>query len=273
MAINIGQLLDVPGGPGVTGSVKQGSGITISTTTGQVDADQNQYCQRIIAGTGIEIDPPSGIGEVTITAPTPTLTAGDLLPIGTVMLFYQATAPTNWQTVDQGTRLLRVVSSTGAGTGGSQSWTSVFTTQTFTGSVSLSGGRISGSTNTVSQTPSGSVSLSGLSLASTTISEAQMPSHTHTFQNRPGVANNQGGSASQIDNNQPSVTGATGGNSGHSHSLSGSGSFSGSSMSHSHNVSGNLGGSGTFTGGSFSFDVQYIDLIMCSKVANPPGVV
>lgn len=54
-----------------------------------------------------------------------------LIPAGTVMLFFQASAPTGWtQVTTQNNKALRVVSGTGAGTGGSIAFTTAFSGNT-----------------------------------------------------------------------------------------------------------------------------------------------
>lgn len=260
------QLMESPDGPGITGAVKQGSGIILDNTTGIVSADLNYFCSKIIAGSDIQINPASGVGVITISS-TIKIDPNSYLPIGTLMTFFQTGAPPRWITESPGTRMIRINSS-GGGQGGSLDWNSVFTTQTFSGSVSTSGATISGSTDSVSQTPSGSVQLSGLSLGNATISEGQLPAHTHTYRQRDNSDNNKGGQCC-VAPPQDAATGATGGNGGHSHSLSGSGSFNGNSMSHAHSLTGSLTGSGSFSGGSFDFNVQYIDMIVCRKLSNP----
>jgi len=78
------------------------------------------------------------------------------IPSGSVMIFYQAAAPTGWtKQTTHNDKSLRVVSGTGGGTGGSTAFTSVFT----------------------SRTPSGSVSMSN---AAHTLTTNEMPSHNHT---------------------------------------------------------------------------------------------
>lgn len=266
MPLSNAQLMVPPDGPGVTGAVKAGSGVTIDTATGAVSADLNAFCSKILPGDNITISPDPGLGRVTITAnitPDPS----NLLPIGTVMTFFQAGAPPRWITESPGTRLLRINSS-GGSQGGSVVWDSVFTTQTFSGTVSTGGATISGSTDTVNQTPSGSVSLSGLSLGNTSLSTGQIPAHTHTYRQRDNSDSNKGGQCCVAPPSNSETT-ATGGNGGHSHSLSGGGSFSGNNMSHNHSVSGSLSGNGSFSGGSFNFNTEYIDMIVCRKLSNP----
>jgi hypothetical protein len=262
------QLMEPPedGGPAFVGAVKQGTGIILDAPTGTINADLNTFCSKIVAGSDIQILPASGIGTVTISS-TIKIDPNSYLPIGTLMTFFQTGAPPRWITESPGTRMLRINSS-GGSQGGSLDWNSVFTTQTFSGSVSTSGASISGSTDTVNETPSGSVTLNGLSLGDTSISTGQLPAHTHTYRQRDNTDNNKGGQCCVAPPSNTETT-ATGGNGGHSHSLSGSGSFNGNNMSHSHSVSGSLSGSGSFSGGSFDFNPQYIDMIVCRKLTNP----
>jgi len=267
MPLNKAQLMEVPGGPEITGAVKQGSGIILDNATGTVNADLNTFCSKIIAGTDIQIVPGSGVGIVEISS-TKTIDPNSYLPIGTIMTFFQSGAPPRWITENPGTRMLRINNPTGGRQGGSTDWNSVFTTQTFTGSVSVNGSVI-GTTDSVTQTPSGSVSISGVTLGSTSLSLSQIASHQHSYEYRPPEGS-QRGDGNGINNNTTALTSASGGSQGHTHAVSGSGgSFSGSSMTHSHSLSGTLTGVGTFTGGSFNFNVQYIDMIVCRKLSNP----
>jgi hypothetical protein len=127
-----------------------------------------------------------------------------VIPVGTVMLFYQAAAPTGWtQVTSQNNKALRVVSGTGGVAGGTTDFTSVFQNQTV--SVSISG-----------------------TTGSTTLSEAQMPSHFHTLTRESAyyggsqfaVANGYGGPVSSAN------TDSKGSSNSHNHSFSGSGSGS-----------------------------------------------
>lgn len=170
---------------------------------------------------------PISINNTTLTfndATTMTTAAVSPIPAGTVMLFYQASAPTGWtKVVTQDNKALRVVSGTGGVSGGTTAFSSVFTNQTVSTSISVS---ISGTTG------------------ATTLATSQMPSHTHSLPSGAG-----GGCSFFAGNNltdSPPVSGSTGGGGSHTHSFSGSGSGSGTSS-------------------AVTLNVQYIDIILCSK--------
>lgn len=269
MPLNKAQLMDVPGGPGVTGSVKAGSGVSISAD-GTVSVNAATNITQIVAGTNVSISPPSGVGVVTISASGGG--GGGEFPAGTTIVFYQASAPPGWVQVSSvDNAALRMVGGAGGGTsGGTTDFTTAFGSYTPSGSVSvsLSGLFLSGaSTNDVNQTPSGSVNLSGLSVSGTSIATSQMPSHDHQYQQRPPGGPGLVGQGNIGNNTTAAVTG-TGGNGSHNHSVSGSGSFSGNNMSHSHNVSGSVSGnaSGSFSGtATTQFAVKYINVIVATK--------
>ena len=116
------------------------------------------------------------------------LAASSPIPAGTNMLFYQAAAPTGWtQVTTVNDRALRIVSSTGAGTGG----TTAFSTY-FSGSSTV---------------------------GSTTLTEAQMPSHTHSV-NDPshnhGVREYSGLTGGTPGINSP-ISGSAGGGTGYAY--------------------------------------------------------
>jgi len=67
MALNKAQLMDTPGGPGVTGAVKSGTGILISGD-GTISVNPATNVTQLIAGTNITLNPANGFGAVTITA-------------------------------------------------------------------------------------------------------------------------------------------------------------------------------------------------------------
>jgi hypothetical protein len=127
-------------------------------------------------------------------------------PTGTLMLFQQTSAPTGWtKQTTHDNKALRVVSGT-AGSGGTTAFTTVFTNQTVTTSISGTSG-------------------------ATTLSLSQIPSHTHTWGPQvvpsSGVGPNfgvqyQGSYNGTFDG----TTGAAGGGGSHSHSVSGSGTSS-----------------------------------------------
>jgi hypothetical protein len=124
-----------------------------------------------------------------------------IIPSGSVMLFYQAAAPTGWtQVTTLNDYDLRLVSGTGGGTGGTTAYSTVFSNQT----------------PTISNT---------FSVGATTLSTAQMPSHTHTipYINAGGCGPNQGLTYNTSANSPITIdTGSQGGGGSHTHSISGS---------------------------------------------------
>lgn len=140
-------------------------------------------------------------------ATTQTTAAASAFPSGTLMLFQQTSAPTGWtKQTTHDNKALRVVTGT-AGSGGTTAFTSVFTNQTPT------------------------ITLSGLSAAATTLAVSQMPSHNHST-NWFGYSYSY---SQVVTNTEPSyyqygpvatTTGAQGGGGSHSHSVSGSASSS-----------------------------------------------
>jgi len=121
--------------------------------------------------------------------------AGGAIPSGTVMAFFQANAPTGWTKVtSQNDKMLRVVSGTGGGTGGSAAVTSP---------------------------------AHNLSAGAHTLSTAELASHSHggvitgggSVGNYPG---NGGGWRNWIVSLSSGSTSSAGSGSSHSHSMSGS---------------------------------------------------
>ena len=114
------------------------------------------------------------------------------IPAGTVMLFWQANAPTGWTKVtSQNDKAFRVVSGSGGGTGGSVAFETAF----------------------ASQTPSGTTDAIALTIA-------QMPAHTHPYEARVGEIGGGGGGAFQTGATR--TTSSTGGGATHSHAFTGS---------------------------------------------------
>jgi len=148
-----------------------------------------------------------------------------ILPSGTLMLFQQTSAPTGWtKQTTHNDKALRVVSGA-ASSGGSSSFSTVFTNQTPT------------------------ITTSGLSAGATTLTLSQIPSHDHAVDNTSG-----GCGALESGDYRYKVSGcssscsafvrvkANGGGSSHTHSISGSA-----------------------TSSAITLAVQYVDLIIASK--------
>lgn len=171
---------------------------------------------------------PTSSADAATKAYVDTVAGGAGIPSTTRMVFAQASPPVGWtQVTTYNNYAMRIVSSGGGGTGGSVGFTTAF----------------------ASQTPSGSVSVSG-TVGGTAITEAQMPSHSHSaFGNGFILTGNSPGTAVQYVGtngwfNYVPNTSATGGGQTHTHSFSGSGSF---------------------TGSAINLAVQYLDVIIASK--------
>jgi len=127
-----------------------------------------------------------------------------VIPAGTVMPFYQAAAPTGWtQVTTVNDRALRIVSGTGAGTGGSISFSTMFTGSYSTGSFTL----------TINEMPSHSHSITD-------------PGHNHTYAAYPNsnvtgaTAGQSGGSSNLTSTSTTGITiNSTGGGNGHAHTI------------------------------------------------------
>jgi len=126
--------------------------------------------------------------------------AGGAIPSGTVMAFFQSGAPTGWTKVtSQNDKMLRVVSGTGGGTGGSAAVSSP---------------------------------AHNLAAGSHTLSVSEMPSHNHTTAGGAQFASGGSTGTKYYQNNTnggPAINAIntanmsnTGGGSGHSHNMSGS---------------------------------------------------
>jgi len=124
----------------------------------------------------------------TITIPVP-------IPAGTVMLFWQANAPTGWTKItSQNDKAFRVVSGSGGGTGGTVAFETAF----------------------ASHTPSGTTNAISLTIA-------QMPAHTHTGGTGQSHSNDpESGAAMKVGNSANTTpTASTGGGATHSHAFTG----------------------------------------------------
>jgi hypothetical protein len=123
---------------------------------------------------------------------TQTTAASGGIPAGSVMLFYQAAAPTGWtQVTTQNNKALRVVSGTGGGTGGTVAFTTAFASKSVAGTV-----------------------------GSTTLTTTQIPSHTHNVSGN--LVQGIGGGADYASGSGGSRTSSATGSSGsHDHTFSG----------------------------------------------------
>lgn len=105
-------------------------------TQGKVKSDRLPDATTTVAGVVQLVDTYPPTGTATTTAPTINVVtqvyneAVAVIPSGTVMLFYQAAAPTGWtQNKDENAvhnKALRVVNTAGGGSGGSQNFTTTF---------------------------------------------------------------------------------------------------------------------------------------------------
>lgn len=134
-------------------------------------------------------------GTTGITFPdgtTQTTAATSAFPSGTVLLFYQAAAPTGWtQVTTQNNKALRVVSGTGGVAGGSVAFTTAFSSKSVAGTI-----------------------------GATTLTTTQIPSHTHNVSGN--LVQGIGGGADYASGSGGSRTSSgTGGGGSHDHTFSG----------------------------------------------------
>lgn len=224
--------MDVPGGPGVVGAIKAGTGISI-TPDGTISVNGAENITKLVAGDNCTLTPATGVGAVTVTF-TGGGGPGPDVPAGTVMSFFQASAPTGWtKNTNYNNVAVRVVSGGGGGGGGSQDFTTVFSSVPVTGTVAVSGVSVSGT------------------VQGTVLSVAQIGSHSHTVRAR-------GASAPTSFQGTP--------NPGETSMANLTTSAAGSNVAHSHSFNGAVaGGNATFTGNSLNLAVRYVDCILCTK--------
>jgi hypothetical protein len=156
------------------------------------------------------------------------ISTGDYhFPTGTVSLFFLSSAPSEWsQVTSQNNKAFRVVSGSGGGTGGSNSFTGCFASRNLGANFNCT--------------------INSSNIGSTSISSPTMAQHSHGINNGGGI-NVGSDTPNTPGTNVRQGNGATGnyGNSGshnHPHSTSASGSFN----------------------TSLNFAVQYVDVILCS---------
>ena len=212
----------------------------------------------------------------------------DYIPNGSVMVFFQAAAPTGWTKVtSQNDKTLRVVSGNGGGTGGDWAMSAGETTSSHGGHVHTGAAHTHTSaahTHTgASHTHTSAAHTHGggnLAAAATSLSTAQMPSHTHALGLRNVTNNGAAASSYSRGGNTNMNSGATGSGSSHAHNMSGSTSSTtpGASGATTPGAGGSTtpGATGSTTpgnsgsAGSHTHTIQapqYIDVIICSKDA------
>lgn len=211
----------------------------------------------------------------------------DAFPVGTKMLFQQSTAPVGWvKDTTHNDKALRVVTGT-VSAGGTVGFSSAFVSKAVTGTIAnaTAGGTVGGTALSVAQLPSHSHS-------GTT--DATDINHSHSFSGSTGINGAHthdwgavtfsvpaGGSAQVLDTPVAGVTGAgkigtttstahehtfsgTTGNTNPSHSHTFTTSAVGSGSTHTHSFTGTAHNH-TFTGTAIDLDVQYVDVIICTK--------
>lgn len=152
-------------------------------------------------------------------------------PTGTVSLFFLSSAPSEWsQVTSQNNKCFRVVSGTGGGTGGNQSFTGCFASRNLGANFG--------------------VSINSSNIGNHSMSTNTMAQHTHPINNGGGtnVSNcgpfSLGSTACRNARQGNGNTGGYGNSGGHSHP-------------HSRSANGSFNT-------SLNFAVQYVDTILCS---------
>lgn len=185
------------------------------------------------------------------------------LPSGTVMLFYQAVAPTGWtKLTTQNDKALRVVSGAGGGAGGTHALSSPpSTAHTHTGPSHTHTG------------PSHYHSYTGVIAHTHTFSTSSDGNHTHGILgtntvsagtiNVSGHGDNGGGWAGGAYADAPYIV--TAGAHTHSGTTASAGAASANTSTDGTGATGASGTGATSSNGPTAFSPQYIDVIICSK--------
>ena len=243
----------------------------------------------------------------TTTAATPSAVkaaydaAIQVIPTGSVMLFYQTAAPTGWTKITtQNNKALRVVSGSGGGTGGNSTFTSVFAAERGVplpshGHTANSGNQNSNHSHSANaSSASGGSGAHGHSFSDThshNVSGNSSNTGSHSHNTPTGLTggdgsgglgnlfsddgqpegsgtgsgtNSKGNHSHNVSGNTNTATtsGNTGNNSNHSHNVNTNVSVGNNNSNHSHSIT--VSNNGT-SGASMDFDVQYIDVLICSK--------
>ena len=184
-------------GPG-TGLTGTAASLSIGGTAATATNATNLTGSGTISSTTTATTQAVGTNNTTLatTAFVVASAAAPSVPSGSVMLFYQAAAPSGWtQVTSLNDYDLRLVSGTGGTTGGTTAYSTVFTNQTPT--------------------------ISGGAIGATTLSTAQIPSHTHTVTavGSGAAAFLNQGCGSMATGALSFTTGAEGGGGSHTHSI------------------------------------------------------
>lgn len=173
---------------------------------------------------------------------------------GTVMIFYQAAAPTGWtKSVTNNDKALRVVSGTGGGTGGTHDLSSPPST-----AHSHTQPTHAHTQPTHSHTTSGHVHTT----TGHALSIAEMPSHTHDVDSSGGGATLAiGASSAGVSGG---ATGSAGSGNSHTHGDTGSGGGAGTGNAGDEST-GSAGNESTSSESPTAFSPTYVDVLVCSK--------
>jgi len=181
------------------------------------------------------------ISATTLTFPdgTTQTTAAQSIPSATKTIFLQAAAPTGWtQCVTNTDFAIRIVNTTGGGTGGTVNFTTAFASQAVSGTNS--GGAVAATTLSTCQIPSHSHSIYGSNSNGTTSRGANAANSTSIA----GYPCNIGlGYVSTAPSNGVAYIQSTGGGASHTHAFT----------------------QPTFSGTAINLAVKYINAIVATK--------
>jgi len=269
-------VLNIGTGSGLSGALTPNLTLNQSgnlTATGSVSGSAGSFSGSMTAAslaggaaTGTGASGTWGINISGNAATASTLTGNwTSMPAGTVVVFYQAAAPTGWtQVTSQNDAALRVVSGTGGTAGGTVGFTTAFASQAVSGSVSIATatGTVGGTALSTAQLPAHSHGVTDPTHAHS-ISD---PGHAHALPGNlvSGVGAPGTGSVGQIGPTSGPTYGAVTGISINAAATGISIQNTGSGATHTHSLTMNAQ-TGTFTGNSINLAVAYINTIICSK--------